>query len=224
LRALLARLAGDAPLSDAGDRACLLTPDAPAAAGIGTNAPVTTEAVSRPEVPAPPPSQAALARAQALAAAGKLDRAIAVLEMSLRTCPTEEVATVLEELRTIRRASKRLQRHPDDAQAHFELGRALFAQERGGEALVHLERACRLRPGWPEAHLVRAMELHWQGRWREAAAAYQTVLALDPAHPVARRGLTAVGLCQAPEALMPSQDLSAGPHVSRLGDEPGRYG
>jgi cytochrome c-type biogenesis protein CcmH/NrfG len=207
VRALLARLAGDAPSAAAGDRACLLTPEAPAAAGIETNPPVTAEAVGLPQVPAPPPSQADLARAQALAAVGKLDRAIGVLETSLRSWPTEEMATVLEELRTIRRARKRLQRHPDDAQAHFELGRALFAQERGGEALVHLERACRLRPGWPEAHLVRAMELHWQGRWHEAAAAYQTVLALDPAHRVARRGLTAVGLRQPPETLMPSQDF-----------------
>ena len=160
-----------------------------------------------PEPPAPPPGQAELARAQDLVAAGKLDRAIGVLEASLHSHSDEELIIALEELRTIRRARKRLQRHPEDAQAHFDLGRALFAQERGCEALIHLEQACRLRPCWTEAHLVRAMELHWQGRWREAAAAYKTVLTLDPAHLVARRGLTTVRMCQPPDALLSSQDL-----------------
>jgi Flp pilus assembly protein TadD len=115
------------------------------------------------------------------------------------------VAAALTELRTIRRSRKRLQRQPRDPYTHFELGRALFAQERGEEALGHLEQACRLRPSWLEPHLLRAYELHWQGRWREAEAAYQTVLSLEPAHAIARRGLGAVRLGQSPAALMPDQ-------------------
>jgi cytochrome c-type biogenesis protein CcmH/NrfG len=121
-----------------------------------------------------------------------------------------EIDTTTEEQQVIRRARKRLKRRPNDARAHLELGRALFAQERGAEALPHLEQACRLRPAWLDAHLLRAFELHWQGRWREAEAAYRRVLALEPTHAVARRGLLAVRLCQPPDALLPNDGLAAG--------------
>jgi tetratricopeptide (TPR) repeat protein len=159
-------------------------------------------AEARSSAPVPRTSRVELERASELFVAGKIERAITTLEVSLRGYPDEEVATTLDELRTIRRARKRLQRRPNDPQAHFDLGRALFAQEYGSAALPHLETACRLRPAWLEAHLLRAYELHWQSRWREAEAAYQAALAIDPAHAVARRGLTAVRVCQPPNALV----------------------
>jgi tetratricopeptide (TPR) repeat protein len=178
-----------------------VAPDSSAAPLIeGSAAPVIPAEVQRE-------TQVELERAHDLLAAGKLERAITVLEESLRSHPDAEVATALGELRTIRRSSKRLQRRPRDPYAHYELGRALFAQECGPQALKHLEQACRLRPSWLDAHLLRAYELHWEGRWREAEAAYQTVLAIDPIHQIARRGLTAVRAYQSPDALMGDGDL-----------------
>jgi Flp pilus assembly protein TadD len=160
--------------------------------------------------PARPSGQEELARAQKLLAAGKVTRAITVLEASVRDNPDTELVATLGDLRTIQRASKRLQRHPNDPRAHFEIGRALFSQEQGPRALDHLDTACHLRPGWAEAHLLRAYELHWEGRWPEAEAAYGAVLALDPTHAVARRGLLAVRAYQPPDALVVANESANG--------------
>jgi tetratricopeptide (TPR) repeat protein len=217
VRALLARLAGSpspssaAPVGIASPTPTLEPP--PAAVDLV----VSPAAVSEQATPLPAPAGdqpdrvvavglAELAQAQDLLAAGKLARAIGLLEQSLHRYPDAEVATALDELKTIRRARKRLQRHPADPQAHFELGRALFAQELGEEALEHLRLVCRARPTWLEPRLLCAYEWHWRGRWREAEAAYLAVLAIDPAHVVARRGLTAVRLGQTPDALVVGQD------------------
>ena len=160
--------------------------------------------------PARPSSQEEMARAQKLLAAGKVTRAISVLEASVRDHPDTELVASLSDLRTIQRASKRLQRHPNDPRAHFEIGRALFSQEQGPRALDHLDTACHLRPSWAEAHLLRAYELHWEGRWPEAEAAYNAVLALDPTHAVARRGLLAVRTYQPPDALVVATEPTNG--------------
>jgi tetratricopeptide (TPR) repeat protein len=207
LRALLARVVGGTLPSTGDPMEPLASPAAPEPAPqptvlVADMVPTAPAAVARGSARDARASRLDLARAGELVAAGKVERAITTLEASLRDYPDEEVATTLEELRTIRRARKRLQRRSNDAQAHFDLGRALFAQERGSEALPHLEIACRLRPAWLDAHLLRAYELHWQSRWREAEAAYQAALTLDPGHVVARRGLTAVRVCQPPDALL----------------------
>lgn len=120
-----------------------------------------------------------------------------------------EAAAVSIEEKVIARARKRLRRKANDPEAHFELGRALFAREEGAAALPHLERACRLRPSWLEAHLLCAYELHWQGRWREAEEAYGRVLRIDPLHAPARRGRLAVQLCQPPDALLAAEPPAA---------------
>lgn len=229
VRALLARLAGQDIPTGQGQAAAVVQPASGTAAPAPTHDAVRAVAVSTtppaPLVDAPPAagasgggpavvaarSQEDLARAQKLLAAGKVSRAIAVLEARLRLQPDAEVAVMLADLRVIHRASKRLRRYPDDPQAHFELGRALFAQEQGPRALDHLTAACRRRPDWLEAHLLRAYELHWQGRWQEAEGAYQTVLSLDPTHAMARRGLLAVRVCQPPEALILPHELPADP-------------
>jgi Flp pilus assembly protein TadD len=151
-------------------------------------------------------SQEQVTRAQRLLAAGKVTRAISLLEAHLRSQPDADIAATLSDMRTIQRAGKRLQHHPDDPRAHLDMGRALFAQEQGPLALDHLSTACQKRPAWLEAQLLRAYELHWEERWQEAEAAYQAVLAIDPVHAVARRGLLAVRVCQSPEALMPLHD------------------
>lgn len=224
MRALLARLAGSShpvgqdqvadgasslarPVNDA------VQPSRLAAAGpaLAADAHAIDEAaVIAPAAPvaAPLPSvEEELAHAQRLLATGKVNRAISALEARLRVAPDAEVAASLSDLETIQRAGKRLQRHPRDPRAHFDLGRALFSQEQGPRALDHLAIVCHLRPSWLEAHLLRAYELHWEGRWREAESAYQAVLQLDPAHIIARRGLLAVRVCQPPDALMLPHDL-----------------
>lgn len=120
-----------------------------------------------------------------------------------------EAAAVSIEAKVIARARKRLRRNANDPEAHFELGRALFAREEGAAALPHLERAGHLRPNWLEAHLLCAYELHWQGRWREAEEAYGRVLRIDPLHAQARRGRLAVQLCQPPAALLAAEPPAA---------------
>jgi tetratricopeptide (TPR) repeat protein len=238
VRALLARLAGQgvpvgqgqpaepsqaAPAPSAHAHAA-----APAAHPLAAPPAIPADASPSASTPAPaaPGSREDLARAQKLLAAGKVTRAIALLEARLRLQPDAEVAAMLGDLRAIHRASKRLQRHPDDPQAHFELGRALFAQEQGPQALAHLDAACRRRPDWLEAHLLRAYELHWEERWQEAEAAYQAVLSLDPTHTLARRGLLAVRVCQSPAALilpheLPGEPASVYPHPPGHGGLPG---
>lgn len=217
LRALMARMLGESVGLEGGEPpsathlASTMAAAQPVAAtvspgDIAAAADAATElaepALSRAASHETPDEALDLSAVNALVEAGKIERAISIIEHALRTHPDTEKAVVLDELRTIRRSRKRLQRRPRDPYAHFELGRALFAQECGQEALKHLEQACRLRPTWLEPHLLRAYELHWEKRWKEAEAAYQAVLSLDPNHSVARRGLNAVRLGQPPDALM----------------------
>jgi tetratricopeptide (TPR) repeat protein len=225
MRALLARLAGQGvPLN--GEEPLHHTPSSVGAtaraAGLAERAerraagPSVLTVADRPDsadlvlasAPALPTSQEELERAQKLLAAGKVTRAISVLEARVRDDPDAELVATLGDLRTIQRASKRLQRRPNDPRAHFEIGRALFSQEQGPQALGHLDTACHLRPGWLEAHLLRAYELHWEARWQEAEAAYTAVLALDPTHAVARRGRLAVRAYQPPDALIANESVN----------------
>lgn len=196
LRALLAELAGGVqpPTATMAGR----RPD--------DGLPVRAERVGAEGLPAPARPEpisgltpdGAPAPAPAGALSGALDAESAI-----------EAAAVSIEEKIIGRARKRLRRNANDPEAHFELGRALFAREEGAAALPHLERACHLRPSWLEAHLLCAYELHWQGRWHEAEEAYGRVLRIDPLHAPARRGRLAVQLCQPPAALLAATEPPA---------------
>jgi Flp pilus assembly protein TadD len=71
-------------------------------------------------------------------------------------------------------------RHPEDAEAHSNLGQVLVRLGRPGEALPHFDRAIELIQGRWAYHFNRARALRLLGRFDESIAAYRTVEQLLP--------------------------------------------
>ncbi len=87
--------------------------------------------------------------------------------------------------------------HPERAEAHYRLGCALlFAVDRPQEALVPLREAARLASEDATTRLALGIALSALGREREAAAAFEAALKLDPGllegRPAAQAVLEAV--------------------------------
>ena len=72
--------------------------------------------------------------------------------------------------------------NPRSAQAHFNLGNALWTLQRPEEALAHLRMALAYQPGHPEALLHRSLILAQLARPEEALASLEPFLALQPEH------------------------------------------
>ena len=71
--------------------------------------------------------------------------------------------------------------HPDSPEAHERLGSALlFAADRPGEALAPLGEAARLAPEDAGLRLLLGIAFNALGRHREAVAAFDEALRLDP--------------------------------------------
>jgi len=85
-----------------------------------------------------------------------------------------------------------VQEFPGDAAAHVYLANALLASQAGPaaekEAGRLLKQALALQPDAPAPRLAEAALLVSQGRFEEALAQYDTVLARDPGHAVAAAG------------------------------------
>jgi predicted O-linked N-acetylglucosamine transferase (SPINDLY family) len=71
---------------------------------------------------------------------------------------------------------------PDDADAHYRLGDALYQLDRVGEALSPLERAAQLKADVAEYHYKLGNVLKDIGREDEALERYRLALQLEPAH------------------------------------------
>ena len=71
-------------------------------------------------------------------------------------------------------------RHPEDAEAHSNLGQVLVRLGRPAEALPHFDRAIELIQGRWAYHFNRARALRLLGRLDESIAAYRTVEQLLP--------------------------------------------
>lgn len=84
-----------------------------------------------------------------------------------------------------RKATQRLRRNPNDAQALEDRGVARIRLGRGAEAVADLERAAKLQPKSANVRANLAYGLMQLGRWREALAATRTALALNPNHVAA---------------------------------------
>ena len=69
---------------------------------------------------------------------------------------------------------------PDDADAHFELGFALWRKGVALEAAEHLRRAAELAPGRADAEHYLGESLHQLGDDLGALAALERAAALDP--------------------------------------------
>ncbi len=80
-----------------------------------------------------------------------------------------------------------LQRAPDRADLHADLGTALARRHAGAEAGVHLREALRLSPDpRPDLYVTLGAWLADRGRFKEAEVEYERALADAPDHPGAR--------------------------------------
>ena len=100
--------------------------------------------------------------ARALAARGRISEARAALDGAISAFRTA------------------IQRVPDDAHAHSNLGVALRAQGQSGEAITEYRTAVRLRPEFAEARRNLAHDLQERGQLDEAAAEYRETTRLNP--------------------------------------------
>jgi Flp pilus assembly protein TadD len=77
---------------------------------------------------------------------------------------------------------------PAHAEAHSNLGNALYALGRQAEAEASYREALRLRPDFPEAHFNLGVALNALGRPAEAEVSYREALRLRPNLPEAQNG------------------------------------
>jgi Flp pilus assembly protein TadD len=78
-----------------------------------------------------------------------------------------------------------IERSPDDASAHHNLGTLLLRTRRFDEAAESYREALRLRPDNPATYLHLGYALKEAGRTAEATLAWEQVLRLAPGDPAA---------------------------------------
>jgi tetratricopeptide (TPR) repeat protein len=100
---------------------------------------------------------------------------------------------------------------PESAAAHYNLGNALFRQERRMEAIESLRRAVALQPDYALAHDGLGVALYSDGRVAEALEHYQRAVDLEPRHAEARHHLAIAlrRLGRPREALLHYRELAA---------------
>ncbi|HUE75875.1 MAG TPA: tetratricopeptide repeat protein [Chloroflexota bacterium] len=123
---------------------------------------------------------------------GDWRRAHNALERAYRLEQSGATADLIQEVRSVRRWLRSVDRRPWDVEARVQLATLLMAWERGDEALEHLRRAVVLKPDWAPAHLYLGLELHYRGQDAEAERAYEDVLRLNPEDETATRYLEAL--------------------------------
>ena len=80
-------------------------------------------------------------------------------------------------------------KHPTNARAHHNLGRASLNAGRVEEAMTHFQTALRLQPRAAETHYNLGVCLARRGRTAEAITSYQAALALEPRNAEAHNNL-----------------------------------
>jgi len=86
-------------------------------------------------------------------------------------------------------ARHRLEKYPDDLQAHIELGALMLSRLRAADAVPVLENAVQLDPNQAEAHNLLGSALAIVGRAAEAMDQFRRALALQPDYVNARFNL-----------------------------------
>ncbi|HWB19298.1 MAG TPA: tetratricopeptide repeat protein, partial [Phycisphaerales bacterium] len=116
--------------------------------------------------------------------AGMLWQKANQLEMTGRNAEAEPLLNeAVKELTTA------VERSPNDATAHRDLGMGLFLQHRNDEALEELQRAEELRPSDPDVHKQLAIVLSQMGRMTEAMSEIKKAIEIDPARESEYRGV-----------------------------------
>jgi protein O-mannosyl-transferase len=116
----------------------------------------------------------------ALAARGRDDAAIAEYQEALRINPDYDHARSNLAQALIGRDQRALSLHPDDAKAHYRLGRSLVDLGRVPEAIDHYQRAVQLEPGDASVRIELGGALVEAGRLDEAVESYQQGVRLAP--------------------------------------------
>jgi hypothetical protein len=105
--------------------------------------------------------------------------------------------------------TKTLEKNPESAIAHYNLGRLLLGQQKFEEAISHFSKALQLKPSSAEIHNNLGVALAGAGRLNEAARQFAEALRVEPDHAKARRNLERVmGLMGKP---LPNSDTGARP-------------
>jgi tetratricopeptide (TPR) repeat protein len=137
-------------------------------------------------------SSRAFTRAQAALALGRLDQALADLEIVVAARPDDASAhywkgMVHRRLGQVPPALEHLNRavhlEPTLVQAQLELGALCVQLGRHAEAIEHLERAAALRPLDADGLYGLGLAYEGAGRAVDASRTYEAAVALDPAHP-----------------------------------------
>ena len=145
----------------------------------------------------------ALARANALQAAGRLDEAVALMQSSTSAAPKNatlwsRLGLLLAEQGHLAAAAAALDRalsiSPADGSAPYNLARVRLLQGRAQDTLDLLDRAVALAPDFALAHSNRGVALLALGQGAEAVAAFSAAAGLDPTLLEAQRGLAAARL------------------------------
>lgn len=122
--------------------------------------------------------RARLARAVALEALGRADRAEKEFHEALSLCRNADASPATAYARFLIRQARALEavpllqqalaQHLDNPEAHLWLGRALFETNKFSDSLPHLQRAVALMPTSAQAHLLLAKTYIRLGRTSEA--------------------------------------------------------
>ena len=88
--------------------------------------------------------------------------------------------------------TKTLEKNPESALAHYNLGRLLLGQHKFDEAISHFSKALPLKPNSAEIHNNLGVALAGAGRLDEAASQFAEALRVNPDHAKARRNLERV--------------------------------
>jgi hypothetical protein len=88
--------------------------------------------------------------------------------------------------------TKTLEKNPESALAHYNLGRLLLGQQKFEEAISHFSKALPLKPNSAEIHNNLGVALAGAGRLDEAASQFAEALRVEPDHAKARRNLERV--------------------------------
>jgi tetratricopeptide (TPR) repeat protein len=95
--------------------------------------------------------------------------------------PAERQPPALDEAK-VRDLTATIQKEPQNAVAHAQLGNVYFDAERWNDAIQWYERSLKINPGSPDVSTDLAVSYYYTNRTDEALAQFERSLKLDPNH------------------------------------------